>query len=160
MTTPLQFILLIATHLAKHNLTSDIICPGCGEQLRVFKWGFYWRYLYSGQERIKIQRYKCCNPLCSRRTFSILPRPLLPLLRLPVCFYRTLLSMQRKGVKIAALARACNRGRTLIRRCLKRARQIEAFLQNEQQNRYPCCTAQSWSTFCRIFFWALFPLYR
>jgi len=160
MTTPLQSILLIATHLAKHNLTSDIICPGCGERLRIFKWGFYWRYLFSGQERTKIQRYKCRNPQCPRCTFSVLPRPLLPILRHPICFYLALLAMQRKGVKIASLANTCKHGRTVIRRCLKRARQIEAFLKNELKNRYPCCTTPSWTTFCHIFFWALFPLYR
>jgi len=158
MNSPLKAILLATTQVAKQNMTSEIICPGCGERHRLTKWGFYTRYLFHGDDTIRIQRFRCFNNLCPRLTFSILPHPLLPIVRLPLCFFLTLLSIYQEGCPIAALARRSGKSWPVVRRSLAVARRIHTVLKNELELLLPCLQpVASWTLFTHVFSWALFP---
>jgi len=159
MSNPLQAILLYTSCVAKQNLISEIVCPECGERHRLTKWGFYIRYLFHGDDSTHIQRFRCLNRQCPRFTFSILPHPLLPVVRVPLCFMLMLLSMNQKGCSVAHLARKSGKSWPVIRRALKMAKRFQSFLQNEVLGvPSPCLQpAASWTVFTHAFSWALFP---
>lgn len=162
MPNPLQAILLFTNHVAKQNLTSEIVCPECGERHRLIKWGFYTRYLFAGDDTIKIQRLRCLNQHCPRITFRRLPHPLLPVVRVPLCFLLTLLSMYQAECPVAELARQSGKSWPVVRRCLAVAGRVQSFLQTEAQTilgmALPCLEPTgSWTAFTQAFSWALFP---
>jgi len=158
MPSPLQAILHATNQIANQNLTSEIICPGCGERHLLIKWGFYTRYLFLGDDTIRIQRFRCLNGHCPRFTFSILPHPLLPIVRLPLCVIITLLSLYQDGRPVADLARKSDKSWPVVRRILSIARRIQAVLKNELELLLPCLhPAASWTVFTHAFSWALFP---
>ena len=156
MPSPLHDILLAADQIAKKNLISETICPGCGEKHRLIKWGTYTRYLFQGEDTVRIQRFRCLNSRCYRFTFSILPHPFLPILRLPLCFFLTMLALYQDGCSVADLARQSGKGWPVIKRALAFAGRIQTFLQDELFA--PCLQpAVAWTRFTQAFSWALFP---
>jgi len=159
MTTPLQAILWSASYIAKQKVNSDIVCPQCGERRLVIKWGCYHRYLFDGDDTAAIQRFRCLNRRCIRCTFSVLPHPFLPVLRVPLCFLLALISLHQKGHSIARLAREAGKRWAMIRRCLTIAGRIRAFLNNEFADiGSPCLQpAMAWTAFTQRFSWAFFP---
>ena len=162
MSAPLEAILLSASCVAKKNLTSTILCPQCGERHLVIKWGSYHRYLFDGDDRVPIQRFRCLNRQCSRCTFSVLPHPFLPVLRVPLCFLLAILPLHQKGCPVAELARKAGKRWAVIRRCLTMAGRVKAFLQNELFTIMgivsPCLKPGAvWTAFCQRFSWAFFP---
>jgi hypothetical protein len=162
MPSPLQAILLSAIWIAKQNLISRIVCPQCGERRCLIKWGFYRRYLFAGDDTVMIQRIGCLNRRCPRRTFSVLPHPLLPVLRVPLCFLLTLLTMHQRGCTIAQLVRKSGKSWPVVRRCLAAAGRVQTFLQKEAATilgtASPCLQAAAcWTAFTRALSWALFP---
>lgn len=64
-----------------------IHCPCCATSLNI-RYEFYQRVHPFKEGHISVQRYRCNTPECPRKTFSVLPYPLLPILR---HFYHTLL---------------------------------------------------------------------
>ena len=161
MSDPLVSILLLTSHIAKQNLTSRIFCPECMEKHQVIKWGFYSRYLFHDDDMIQIQRFRCLNGQCSRFTFSVLPHPFLPIVRVPLCFMLMLLSMYRNGHSVADLVRKSGKSWSLIRRAVDMAKQLRSFLQNEVKNILnfpsPCLDpATTWTAFAHVFSWAFF----
>jgi len=81
---------------------------------------------------IPIQRYRCGNPFCDRKTFSCLPHPFLPLIRLPLCVLKTMLDMvQDLNMTIAAVARAWRMEWSRIYRTLKTAKQLFDWIKKE-----------------------------
>lgn len=159
MTTPLQAILLSASCVAKQNLISDIICPQCGERQLVIKWGCYRRYLFNDDQTATIQRFRCLNRHCSRYTFSVLPHPFLPVMRVPLCFLLALLSLHQKGCSIARLARKAGKRWAVIQRCLSMASRVKTFLNNEFTDSGSPCLQPTiiWTAFTQRFSWAFFP---
>lgn len=158
MPSPLIAILLAANQVAKEKVTSENICPGCGERHLLIKWGFYNRYLFHGQEMIRIQRFRCLNNRCPRRTFSILPHPFLPIVRLPLCFIMSLLAMHQDNCPMAELARQSAKSWSVVRRTLVVAKRIQTVLKTELESLLPCFDpAASWTVFTHAFSWALFP---
>jgi len=158
MPSPLQAILLATNRIAKQNLTSEIICPDCGERHRLINWGFYTRYLFHEDDTIRIQRFRCLNTRCPRFTFSILPHPLLPVVRMPLCFIMTLLSLYQDGCLIADISRTSGKSWSVIHRSLFIAKRIQSILRNEVELLLPCLhPAVSWTSFTHAFSWALFP---
>jgi transposase-like protein len=159
MTTPLQAILWSASCIAKQNLISDVVCPQCGERRLVIKWGCYHRYLFNGDQTAAIQRFRCLNGHCSRFTFSVLPHPFLPVLRMPLCFLLALLSLHQKGYSIARLAREAGKRWAVVRRCLTVACRVKAFLNNEFADiGFPCLQPSIvWTALTQRFSWAFFP---
>lgn len=162
MPTPLKAILRSASQVAKQNLTSEIACPACGERHRLIKWGFYTRYLFAGVDTIRIQRVRCLNQQCDRCTFNVLPHPLLPILRVPLCFLQALLNMHQKGFTISELSQHSGKSWPVIRRCLAMARRVQGFLQHQIETitgiRFAClCPKGYWTRFAHAFSWAFFP---
>ena len=158
MPNPLQSILLTTNRVAKQNLTPEIICPKCGERHLLIKWGFYTRYLFQNDDTIRVQRFRCLNIRCPRFTFSILPHPILPIVRMPLCLIMTLLSMYQDGCPVADLARKSGKSWSVVRRAIVIAGQIQSVLQNEIELLLPCLhPAVSWTVFTHAFSWALFP---
>ncbi len=152
MPSPLKAILLATNQVAKQNLTSENLCPGCGERHLLIKWGFYTRYLFHDDDTIRIQRFRCLNSHCSKSTFSILPHPVLPITRLPLCFIMTLLSWHQDGCPVADLARKSGKSWPAIRRSLAIAVKIQAVLKNELEMLLPCLhPAVSWTVFTHAF---------
>jgi len=132
MPTPFKAILFFLSEVAKENHNQEPCCPFCGERICVTKHGFYLRYLFCGSDMIPIQRYCCGNPLCDRRTFSCLPHPFLPLIRLPLCVLKTLLEMVRDlKMTIAAVARACHMQWSRIYRALTTGRRLFGWIKKE-----------------------------
>lgn len=162
MSNPLESILVFTSCVAKQNLTSKIVCPECGERHRLTKWGFYTRYLFHGDDSLQIQRFRCLNGQCPRFTFSILPHPLLPVVRFPLCFMLMLLSMYQKGCSLADLARKSGKSWPLIRRALNMGKRLRSFLENEVRTILglpsPCLQpAATWTFFAHAFSWTFFP---
>ncbi len=132
MPTPFKAMLFFLSEIAKENHNQDLSCPACGERVCIMKHGFYLRYLFCGSEMIPIQRYCCGNPFCDRRTFSCLPHPFLPLIRLPLCALKTILDMvQDHKMTIAAVARACRMEWSMIYRALKTGRRLFDWMKKE-----------------------------
>ncbi|RKY10841.1 MAG: hypothetical protein DRP52_06790 [Planctomycetota bacterium] len=129
MPTPFKAMLFFLSEIAKENHNQEPSCPTCGERYCIIKHGFYRRYLFYGSEMIPIQRHCCGNPLCDRRTFSCLPHPFLPLIRLPLCALKALLDMVRDfKMSIAAVARALRMHWPTVNRALQTGRKLFAWL--------------------------------
>lgn len=165
MPLSLKEILNACTLIAKENIIGEVVCPGCGERFLWIRHGHYTRYLFTGEETITVQRYLCRNRECPRQTFSILPFPLLPILRVTLCFLLAMASRaEESGEDIATLARASNQGWGVARRALGTAGRVRRWLKRE----YPsvsCCSLRpcrscqgEWSGFTRAFSWALYPV--
>jgi hypothetical protein len=163
MSAPLREILVFLSSIAKENQIAEILCPKCGERRRVTKYGFYYRYLFTGNETKAIQRYCCGNRECPRRTFSILPHPFLPILRVSLCFLMMLLEVrEREGRRVSDLAALIGSTWSTVRRMLRRAVAVRKWLSQEQEvalwGPTPCLAPRlHWTAFTQTFSWAFFP---
>jgi hypothetical protein len=163
MSAPLREILVFLSSIAKEKQIVEILCPKCGERHRVTKYGFYFRYLFTGGEMTAIQRYCCGNRECPRRTFSILPHPFLPILRVSLCFLITLLDVREKeGRTVTRLAAITGSTWSTIRRMLCTAVAVRQWLSREQEvalwRPSPCLNPQlHWTVYTQAFSWAFFP---
>jgi hypothetical protein len=132
MPTPFTSMLFFLSEIAKENHNQAPTCPVCGERICIAKNGFYLRYLFGSFEMLPIQRYCCGNPLCPRKTFSCLPHPFLPLIRLPLCVLKAILDMvQDLKMTIAAVARACRMEWSRIYKALKTGRRLFGWMKKE-----------------------------
>lgn len=163
MPTPFENMLLHLSEIAKEKQNQTPCCPTCGECVCIIKHGFYMRYLFEDFEMIAIQRYRCDNPLCHRITFSNLPHPFLPFIRLPLCALKAMLKMvQDYKMTIAAVARSCKMRWRRVYRVLHTARQLFNWIKKEaaaalwgpsaclDPNRY-------WIEFTRAISYAFYP---
>lgn len=158
MPSPLHAILLAANRVAKENVPSENVCPSCGERHLLIKWGFYARYLFDGEDMIRVQRFRCLNSSCPRATFSTLPHPLLPIVRLPLCFLLSLLALHQEGHPVAELARESGKSWSVVRRSVVLAKRIKTVLKNEFEQMLPCLhPAVAWTVFTHAFSYAIFP---
>ena len=84
---PFSLWLMVPVYVKKINTKCDPppCCHHCGERYRIIGHGSYWRYRFESTERMAVPRYCCRNPVCPRKTFSILPLPYLPYCRIPLC---------------------------------------------------------------------------
>jgi len=116
-----QSLAAILTHF-QIVANNNVRCPVCQEQERICKNGHYPRYRFIGNSREMIPRYLCKNPRCPRVSFSILPHPFLPWLRVSLCLLAALGELWTTGHHtIAALARQVNVSWQTMRRWLARA---------------------------------------
>jgi hypothetical protein len=163
MSAPLKEILVFLSSIAKKGQVAEILCPKCGERHRITKYGFYFRYLFTGGEMVPIQRYCCGNRECPRRTFSILPHPFLPILRISLCFLMTLLEVrEREGLTVNRLATVIGSTWSTVRRMLRTAVSVRRWFSREQEvalwRPSPCLHPQiHWTAFTQAFSWAFFP---
>lgn len=146
---------------AKQNLEAPC-CPQCHEQLRIVRYGRYWRYRYGSSEKLAVPPYACLNPACARRTFSVLPHHgLLPQARMPLCLMMALYRLHMvEGRPLNPLARMLSHSWTTIRRAVTLAGRLLDWCRREVAAEtltpWPC-HPDLWPAFCRAFSYAFRP---
>ena len=102
MHRPWSSLISFLSEITRKNCDSIVCCTHCGNRHTYVKWGFYSRYLFD-DELINIQRFRCDNDLCPRKTFSILPHALLPIMRASLCMLMYILKKYEQGNSIAGI---------------------------------------------------------
>lgn len=146
--------------LAKPESPPEIRCPHCGERRRIASHGCYWRYRFEDNQKVAIPRHRCGCPACPRRTFSTLPYPLLPVIRLPAQVLIELLEMIVQGLRIgtSACARWLERSWHTARRAWRFARAVAPWILAEHaRGSFGSGGADSWIGFQRAFSHSFFP---
>ena len=155
-------IVLNLNEIAKENQTGPIACHWCNNQDNIIKYGTYERYEFSGQGRIRIQRFLCKRDRC-RRTFSILPHPFLRLTRFTLCLLSALLQLLDQQVGIAPACRSLGLCRSMAYWAMDKGRDILQWIDQEVQTEpswapSPCIDpAGYWSDFVRMFAMKFYP---
>jgi transposase-like protein len=155
-------IVLNLNEIAKENQTGPLACHWCNNQDNIIKYGTYERYEFSGQGRIRIQRFLCKRDHC-RRTFSILPHPFLRFTRFSLCLLIVLLQLLDQQVPIAQICRHLAIGRTRVYWAIKKGRHILDWIEKEAKTEpvwAPCPCADPpahWSDFLRMFAMQFYP---
>jgi len=143
------------------NPKSDIRCPLCGERLRIFRNGHYWRYRFEGNDRVAVQRYGCRNPGCPRKTFSIPPHPLLPVCRIPLCLLMVILKKHRaEDYTVSRCARWLKRSWNTAKRALATATRLLDWFTHKSGTGAIfnlSCRPSTWPAFTRAYSYAFFP---
>jgi len=155
---PLWFSLIsILSEITRKNSAPVICCPHCGNQFTFVKWGFYYRYLFD-DELMAIQRYRCDNDLCPRKTFSVLPHAFLRIARASLCMLMYILSLYESGQSISGIARRTGNSWPRIKRWIGKASSIRDWIRQEYPAGFPCMAAdRQWTGFIRDFSWAFYP---
>ena len=162
MSPPLTGILSIMSNIAKENQTGPIRCRGCYRSTGIVRHGYYERYLFDSNEKIKVQRYLCRNPECGCMTFSILPHPFLRYIRLPLCFLFLLLDIhQSETNSLSSLARQAGLQRPTAKRAVRLALRLQGWLDGLglwPDGGGPCLSPKRrWTDLNRALSWAFFP---
>lgn len=154
---PWSSLIAVLSEITRENFDLVVCCTHCGNRHTFVKWGFYRRYLFN-DELVNIQRYRCDNDLCPRKTFSILPHAFLPVIRASVCMLMYVLKMYELGRNIAAIARHTGNSWQRVKRWISRAFSIRKWILREYADTSPCLSAkQRWASFTRDFSWAFYP---
>lgn len=154
---PWNSLLTILSEITRKNSNHLIWCPHCGNRHTYTKWGFYHRYLFD-DDLIKIQRYRCDNDLCPRKTFSILPHAFLRIMRASLCMLMHILSLYESGNCIACIARKTSNTWPRIQRWIANALSIRDWIKQEYGGISPCLSSDRlWTNFIRDFSWAFYP---
>ncbi|MCP4720105.1 MAG: helix-turn-helix domain-containing protein [Desulfobacteraceae bacterium] len=154
---PWSSLISVLSEITRKSSCSVVCCTHCGNRHTYVKWGFYRRYLFN-DEPVNIQRYRCDNVLCPRKTFSILPHAFLPITRASLCMLMYILKMYKKGRTIAAIARHTGSKWQKIQRWVARASTIKKWFEQEYVDTSPCLgPGRQWASFTRDFSWAFYP---
>ena len=121
MPHPWNSLLSFLSELTRENDDSLIYCPHCGNRHSYVKNGFYRRYSFD-DKLINIQRYRCDNDKCPRKTFSILPHALLRIVRASLCMFMYVLQMYEQGNSIASIVRYTDSNWPRMQRWVARAK--------------------------------------
>ena len=119
MPRPVTSILAKLMEFANKEMV--VACPECHEKIRIVRNGRYWRYAYHLKKAIGIQRHLCRNHQCKRRSFSILPFPLLPYLRVTATFMVVLVLIHTEE-SARNISRQMDLVRSSVRRWRKKGR--------------------------------------
>lgn len=144
----------ILHHLALVT-NENVCCPHCRERRRILKNGTYQRNPLAGNEPVDIPRYRCRNAACPRASFSILPHPFLPRLRVSLCFLTYLWALWQTGRHtIGELVRWTGQSRIYFRRRLRQAAWLVAWLERERElalaDLCPCANpGRDWTPLCQ-----------
>jgi transposase-like protein len=145
------------SEITRENRSSIIQCSHCGNRNCFTKWGHYSRYLFN-DEMINIQRYRCDNDLCPRKTFSILPHAFLPIERASVCMLMYVLTLYEQGNSIAQIARNTTNTWSRIQRWIPKALSLRDWLKKEYgQTCFSFYRAANWFSLTRDFSWTFYP---
>jgi len=161
MLTPNQIIIL--NDLFANSETPSVIkCPSCGEDRCFHGHGSYLRHHVLGCGQEAIPRFKCLNPLCRRKTFSILPFPFLRWVRHKLNHLLILLVCFSNQNGVSALARWWDRSRPVIRCALGHASQLKGLIEREARAEQPWALPwihirTSWTCFTQAASYALYP---
>ena len=136
-------------------------CPFCSMPLIICS-GFYDRYHPERGEPVKIQRYQCKAPECPVKTFSILPYPLLRIVRHTAKKIRQVYKLAMAGVNQASISRILGLSRGVVKRLMEFSGRFFPWLAREQGiadwgpdlNKDPC---KVWPLFIRDFSHAFYP---
>jgi transposase-like protein len=151
-------LITVLSEITRENFQSLVCCPHCGNRHTYIKWGFYSRYLFN-DELINIQRFRCDNDLCPRKTFSILPHALLPITRASLCMLIYVLEKYEQGSNIADIVRLTGSNWPRMQRWIKKALAIRDWFRQEYNGRSSPCLSpvQFWTSFTRNFAWVFYP---
>ncbi len=156
----------LAKHWCETSLSSKdcdgMISKGRVEQVDDVKYGTYNRYSFNEREYISIQRYRCDNDLCHRKTFSILPHAFLPIVRASLCMFMYVLNIYEQGHSVAEIARLTNSNWPRIQRWITMASKMRQWFQKEYRillwSPCPCLSVHKfWMPFTRDFSWNFYP---
>ena len=157
MPRPWKSILTVLSEITRKNSDSLIFCTHCGNRHTFVKWGFYKRYTFD-DELINIQRYRCDNDLCPRKTFSILPHAFLPIVRASLCMLMVVLKMYEHGNTISEITRYTSSNWPRMQRWIVKAVSVREWLKKEYDDTSLCLPKRrSWASFTRDFSWAFYP---
>jgi hypothetical protein len=136
-------------------------CPVCAECYRISDHGCYFRYRFDSCEQMAVPRYCCRNPVCYRKTFSVLPLPYLPYCRIPLCILMVL--YQRHVVekqKISDCARWLGQTWNTVKRAANLAKRLIHWFKKETITGalalIPCC-APHWPAVTRAYSYSFLP---
>lgn len=154
---------MVPGHLEKGNTKFDppARCPHCGERCRIIRHGSYHRYRFESSERIAVPRFRCRNPDCPRKTFSIPPHPYLPCCRIPLCilmalYQRHVLEKQR----ISACARWLGKTWNMIKRAVNLSKCLILWFRRETiTGTLPAipCADLNWPAVTRAYSYTFLP---
>ena len=140
---------------AKQNF--QIRCSHCSSTL-VVRNGTYPRNDPQTDEEIRIQRYLCRSPDCPWKSFSVLPKPILPIIRHT---YETLFfcyAMLKSGMNQAALAWRLNVKRGVAKRLGSLCHRFVAWFNREKSiANWGLGPPDFWPDFTRDFSQFFFP---
>ena len=154
---PWSSLITVLSKMTRESCDLFVCCTHCGNRHTYVKSGFYRRYLFN-DELVKIQRYRCDNDLCPRKTFSILPHAFLPVIRASLCMLFYILKRYEKGDTIAGIARHTGSNWPRMQRWIIKALSIRDWIQKECDNIFPCLSKnRGWASFTRDFSWAFYP---
>lgn len=147
-------LLTVLSEITRENDTSLVCCPHCGNRYSYVKCGFYSRYLFD-DGLITIQRYRCDNDTCTRKTFSILPHAFLRITRASLCMFWKCMN---NGDTIAFIVRDTGSNWPIIQRSIAKAMKIRDWIIKEYGGAPPCLSSKkNWAFFIRDFSWAFYP---
>lgn len=154
-----KLFISILSEIATQKSEQIICCPFCGNREHTTKYGFYMRYNFDDESLVSIQRFRCDNDQCPRRTFSVLPHPFLRILRPSLCMLRFILSLWESHLSIASIARMTGQTWPRIQRWIRRAADIRSRLDSDEAFLPPPCIKpiQEWTLFVRDFSHACYP---
>lgn len=149
--------------IVKAKQTGRLVCCWCHNQVNIIKWGVYWRYSFSGDKRIAIQRYYCKHDSC-RRTFSLLPHPFLRITRFSLCMLVEILRLiTQEYASNAEIARRFDVTWPTIARAIQKGDQIMSWIDQETKTEpgwepSPCMKGPDcWSNFIPMFAAKFYP---
>lgn len=160
MASPLSIICCFRL-FAKEPLTGPVQCPGCGDRHRHVKHGTYTRYFPDRDEEVRVQRYRCRNPACSRVTFSILPFPCLRYKRHTLSTFGEVVR-QAARCSVNELARLYKKGWSAMRRMIRASLQVWSCFESERDRHTwgPCPCKEPvkyWTSFTQTLSYATLP---
>ncbi len=157
MARPWNSLITVLSKITRENYDLIVCCTHCGNRHTYIKWGFYSRYLFD-DELINIQRFRCDNDLCPRKTFSILPYALLPIMRASLCMLMYILKMYEQGNSIAGIARHTGSNWPRIQGWVAKAKSIRDWCIQEYGNAPPRLPSnRQLASFARDFSWTFYP---
>ena len=161
--SPFSWLCIVVSCIenANRKVQEPVRCPGCNDHRRVGGHGCYRRYRYESQKRMAVPRYKCRNPDCPCQTFSQLPHPYLPIVRIPLCVLMDLYRFQViENNTIARCARKFGLSWNTVKRAVALARRLVDFVGRELASEvlplWPCLPDR-WPDFTRAFSYAFLP---
>jgi len=147
--------------IAKEKQSQPVVCSWCNGTSHI-KYGTYSRYGFLSDALITIQRYNCKHDNC-RRTFSILPHPLLRITRYSICLLQTILSLYEQGLPVDRIAKMHRMSWGAAARAIAKAKAVVEWIREEAKAEpswapTPCLNPpRHWSHFIRMFAAKFYP---
>ncbi len=135
----------------------QIRCSHCSTTL-VTRNGTYPRNDPQKDTEIRVQRYLCKSPECPWQSFSVLPAPILPVIRHAYGEVFSCYSMIQKGMSQATIARKLFQGRGVVKRLKIFCCKFMAWLDQEKKVAdWGLAPLRFWPEFTRDFSQSFFP---